>query len=60
MGGIFILLFSIIVFIFVVVVVSKNKDEDRGCDFDCEHCPFPKCSEKEIEYMKNKYKKKDN
>lgn len=43
---------AIAVAILVIVSIVRN-DERGGCDFNCEDCPFPKCSEAEIRRMKN-------
>ncbi len=43
----------IAVFILVIVLIATNDDYHGGCDFNCEECPFPKCSEEEIRRMKD-------
>lgn len=51
-----VILFSvmlIIVFAFLVAII-KAEDKDRGCDFDCKTCPFPKCSKERKDRMQRK------
>lgn len=41
---------NILIFIMLcifVVLLMITKDEEKGCDFDCDSCPFPKCNEEE-------------
>lgn len=45
----FIILIIIVSFIILIV---KTKREDMGCNFDCEHCPFPKCSQQDKDNIK--------
>lgn len=39
--------------VLVVALIAKNDKRGNACNFDCENCPFPKCSEAEIRRMKN-------
>lgn len=42
----------IVVIILVIVMINCTKDQDKGCDFDCENCPFPRCSDEDIKRLK--------
>lgn len=35
----------ITIIIYAVIQITKG---NGGCDYDCENCPFPHCSEEEI------------
>lgn len=50
-----IIAFIIAIAVAILVIVSIIRNDGRGgrCDFNCEDCPFPKCSEAEIRRMKN-------
>lgn len=47
-------LMGMLVALIVIVLVSawKNDFREPPCDYDCDHCPFPKCDDKRIEGWK--------
>ena len=47
------LMVAIIAVVILLLVSVWRHDFKRGaCDYDCEQCPFPKCSDKQIERWK--------
>lgn len=49
-----IILLALMVVIITIIFVSgwKNDFREPPCDYDCDHCPFPKCSDEQIERWK--------
>lgn len=45
-----VLAFAIAIYAIVKVLIRLNDDDiESGCDYDCDSCPFPKCSDEQIE-----------
>lgn len=42
----------LILAILCMVLIAITKDKDKGCNFDCKHCPFPECSPGEKESIR--------
>jgi hypothetical protein len=60
--GIFVLI-TIVAFLYIIVHIIVysilTKSSDSGCTFDCESCPFPRCTKEEKEAKRARYYKED-
>lgn len=60
MGNIIVVIILFLVVIISTFMIATTKDEDKGCNFECENCPFPECSQEEKERIKQMMRGKGN
>jgi uncharacterized ferredoxin-like protein len=45
------MIWIIIIVIAATIYLLIHTKDAKGCDFDCEHCPFPECSEEDKKWL---------